>query len=325
MLGCGGFASLCHGPAQAHYRQGHPGISLTACCDPDAMRANAFRERFGYARAYTDPRQMLAAEKPDAVVVAVPPAATCEAALPVIDYGCSLLIEKPPGLTLAELHRLVSAAETSGARALVAFNRRTMPVMGQASRILLRDFPPEAVDFIDYEMIRSNRWNEDFSTTAIHGVDALLFLARAPYQSVALGYQAQRDHDRLAVNVLLEARSSAGSRLKLTILPAAGRDLESIRIHGANRSLLISLPTSPRSAETGSLEFWQGGALIESYSDRECSMVERMGIVGELDALLGGAPPARIATPTLTACVQQVAIMEAIRLGRPTQAFSNSP
>ena len=46
---------------------------------------------------------MLTAERPDAVVVAVPPAMTCRIASLVLERGIRVLIEKPPGMTTAEL------------------------------------------------------------------------------------------------------------------------------------------------------------------------------------------------------------------------------
>jgi predicted dehydrogenase len=259
---------------------------------------------------------MLAAEKIDAVVMAVPPVATCESALLIIARGVPLLLEKPPGLTMAELNRLIASAEAHRAIVQVGFNRRMMPVMERAMEILESEFPVKSVAHIEYEMIRSNRWNEDFSTTAIHSLDALRFLARAPYQMAELRYHHHQDGDRAATSVRLDAETTQGTRLGLTIQPVAGRNAESIRIHGVGRSLSINLPASPLSEDEGTIELWAGGKLSEKFSDHGQEMVERMGIVGELATFVHAVRIGAPVTPTLVACSQQVALMEAIRSRR---------
>ena len=67
-IGCGEHAASSHGPAQARYAAEHPDVVLAACSDLDPARAERHRERFGFARGYSDPWAMLEAERPDAVV-----------------------------------------------------------------------------------------------------------------------------------------------------------------------------------------------------------------------------------------------------------------
>src|SRR5208283_4016601 len=165
---------------------------------------------------------MLSAERPDAVVMAVPPAVACAAACPVLERGFPLLLEKPPGLTAAELDRLVAAAGRGGGRAQVAFNRRHMPVMQRALEILAGAFRRGSVERIDYDMIRHERWDPDFSTTAIHAIDAALVLARAPFRSAEIRYQALRRGDLEAADVDIEARCSPGPRVLVRIRPVSG-------------------------------------------------------------------------------------------------------
>jgi predicted dehydrogenase len=314
LVGCGEFARLCHGPALQVLAQRDAGVLLAACCDSDLARAAAFQTPFGFARAYADPGQMLEREKPDGVIVAVPPAVTCGVAVPILERGVPTLLEKPPGLTLAELERLRAAARAGGALVQVAFNRRTMPVLHRAMELLSVHFPPSSVQRIDYEMIRSQRWNEDFSTTAIHGVDALLYLARTGFRAVELRYQELGERGRAAFAVVMEAELAGGNHATLFIQPAGGFNRETVRIHGVGRSLVIAVPASPLSPEAGTLELWVDGHQTESFSDRGRTMVERMGILGELQqfvAALGGRGPL---VPGLQDCVAPVAIMEAIRL-----------
>ncbi|NES12996.1 Gfo/Idh/MocA family oxidoreductase [Micromonospora sp. PPF5-17] len=69
------------------------------------------------ARVLTDHRAMLAATRPDVVVVCTPPHTHLPIALDVLDAGADLLLEKPPVLDLAE-HRALAAASAATRRAV---------------------------------------------------------------------------------------------------------------------------------------------------------------------------------------------------------------
>jgi predicted dehydrogenase len=317
MVGCGAFARLCHGPAQRGYRAASPDAELAACCDADPQRAREYAADFGFARSYSDCLEMLSAEGPDAVVMAVPPAATCAAARPVLERGFPLLLEKPPGLTTAELEGLVAAAGKGGGGAQVAFNRRHMPVVRRALDILGRAFPPESVELIDYEMIRHERWDPDFSTTAVHALDAALVLARSPFRSAEIRYEVRRSGGREATDVTLEAQCACGARVLLRIRPVSAENTETATIHAGDQSLVLRIPISPQSPGDGSAEHWSGRTLAASFSDRDLGPVDRLGVLAEtgafLDAVRSGGP----FHPRLEDCRQQVALMEAIRARRP--------
>ena len=72
LIGCGGMATHGHGPAFQKYAAENNQVYLAGCCDVDAVKAEEFRKRFGFARAYTDMDEMLRTEKPDAVSLIVP-------------------------------------------------------------------------------------------------------------------------------------------------------------------------------------------------------------------------------------------------------------
>ena len=313
MIGCGGFAQLCHGPSQRRLSAHRPDVELAACCDTDAGRAQAYGDAFGFARHYTDSLAMLAAEKPDAVILAVPPAFTCRAASLVLERGFPLLLEKPPGMSPAELDRLIAAATAGRAPAQVAFNRRYMPILRQARGVLDAHFPSGGVSRIDYEMVRCERWDPDFSTTAIHAVDATLFLARGPFLAAELHFQPQRRGDHETANVLIDAECASGCRALVNIQPVVGRNAETARIHALGQSLVLNIPASPLSDESGSLEFWRGNALVTAARDGAGDVGERFGILGETEAFLNAVGTGAGFAPRLQDCRQQVALMEAIR------------
>jgi predicted dehydrogenase len=315
MIGCGGFAQLCHGPSQRRIAASDPEVQWVACCDTDPGRAQAYARSFGFRRFYTDSLAMLGAEKPDAVIMAVPPPVTCAAAVPVLERGFRVLLEKPPGLTTAELERLIAAA-AGGSQVQVAFNRRRMPVLLKAREILDAEFPLAPVGRLDYEMVRFDRWDEDFSTTAIHAVDAALFLARSPVCDAEFRFQDQDHGRRTTANVELNATCASGLSIQITIQPVAGRNAEFARISSVGRTLIVKVPASPVPEERGALEFWRGNVRVEAIADDARDTGERFGVLGETEDFLNAVRSGSAFTPNLQECRQQVVLMEAMRLRR---------
>ncbi len=313
MVGCGDFALLCHGPAQRKYAALHRDTELSACCDRDADRALEYSKAFGFKRYYRDIPSMFAAERPDAVVLAVPPARTCEVASEVITYGIPVLLEKPPGLTNSELGRLVAVAEKSRTRVQVAFNRRYMPIMRQAKGILDTEFQAAPLGRIDYEMNRFNRWDPDFSTTAIHALDAVLHLAKSPIRTAELHFQQQQDGNQQTMNISMEAGCVSGTQVRLNIQPVSGHNSEVARIHAVGRSLIIHIPCSALSDAVGSLEYWRNDRCVTTFTDSGADSVERLGVYGETEAFLSAVRTGAEPAPGLRDCSQQVVLMEAIR------------
>jgi myo-inositol 2-dehydrogenase / D-chiro-inositol 1-dehydrogenase len=291
----------------------HPDVELAGCCDPDPIRAQTYGETVGYRRSYSDIGTMLKAEMPDAIVMAVPPEHTCTIAAPILEKGLPVLLEKPPGISSAELRRLTLAAEGRGLGAQVAFNRRYMPIMLKALEILRSEFTEPFSGHILYEMARYDRWDPDFSTTAIHAFDAVLMLAGSPFRAAELEIRPVRQGSRETANAQLEAECVSGARVSLSVHPVSGRNLESIEIHAVGQSISMSIPTSPGAKDCGRLEHWRGDETVAEFTDQSCDMVERLGIFGETKAFIDAVRTGAALAPSLNECTQQVSLMEALR------------
>ena len=176
VIGCGWVSSACHGPAYLEYARSHADVILSACCDIDPRRAEDFRDQFGFQRAYTNYVELLEKERPQAVALNVPPQWISAIGCDILQRGYPLLSEKPPGLNLVEIDRLIAAARSSGVIHQVAFNRRFTPLTRHLKR-MLDELGPATIQHIQYEMVRVARADPDFSTTAIHGLDLVRFLA----------------------------------------------------------------------------------------------------------------------------------------------------
>ncbi len=76
------------------------------------------------------------AHQPDAVVVSNPTALHLEVAIPAVEQGCHLLLEKPVSHSLEGLDVLRQAAEKSRSRILVGFQFRYHPALRKAADLI---------------------------------------------------------------------------------------------------------------------------------------------------------------------------------------------
>jgi myo-inositol 2-dehydrogenase/D-chiro-inositol 1-dehydrogenase len=312
-VGCGEHATGSHGPALVLYATSHPGTRLVACCDLDPGKAERYRARFGFARAYTDMRRMLDAERPDAVSLVVPVERTCELACPILEWGFPLLLEKPPGRTVAEVDRMIAAA--GGVVHQVAFNRRFAPLVRELKRRL--DAIGSPLQHIRYEMTRVDRRDPDFSTTAIHGIDAVRFLAGSDYAEVRFRYQPLAGGGPGVANVFLDAVMASGATAHLAFCPLAGVVVERAAVHARGHTFELHLgiwdsvdaPGRVRHFEQGRLQREVAG---DSVAERDAPFVHG-GFYGEYEAFLVALREGRPPSPSLEEARQSVAVMECIR------------
>ncbi|MFM9080328.1 MAG: Gfo/Idh/MocA family protein, partial [Opitutaceae bacterium] len=97
-------------------------VELVAAMDVDAARAAAFTAKWGIAGTFTNYTEMLAATRPDLVIIASPPALHLGMSVAAMEAGAWVWCEKPLCGSLADLD--VLAAATSSTRAWVAWTAR---------------------------------------------------------------------------------------------------------------------------------------------------------------------------------------------------------
>ena len=129
-IGCGGQASLL----QANLPQ-IGAIDFVATCDLDRDKAERNARRFGAPKAYTDFRDMIEAERPDAVGICGPPQMHHQLGIACLELGCHIFLEKPPAITAAQTRELVDAAEKAGKMGMVATHWRHAPAHQMARRL----------------------------------------------------------------------------------------------------------------------------------------------------------------------------------------------
>jgi myo-inositol 2-dehydrogenase / D-chiro-inositol 1-dehydrogenase len=318
-VGCGEHAHAVHGPSQARLARERPGLVLAACCDKDAARAEAYRTAFGFGNAYSDLEKMLEAERPDAVVLVVPVETTVPVATTLLSRGIPTLLEKPPGATAPEVDRLIAAAGEGGRGGQpvshqVAFNRRYVPLVQELRRRLEVMGP---LQHLHYEMVRVDRRDPDFSTTAIHGIDAVRCLAGGDYASARFSFREMRELGPGVANIFVDATLLSGATAHLAFCPVAGAVLERVTAHVHGHTFFLHVPMWGGADSPGRLLHFEGGRLVEDLDGATVgdgtALFELGGFYREtaafLDALASGQPPA----PDLRASRQSVELAECLR------------
>jgi predicted dehydrogenase len=88
--------------------------TVVAVTDIDSARSRAFAGEYGIAASYDTLAELLAVARPGLVHVCTPPGSHAELALSCLQAGSSVLVEKPPALSLAELATVTQAQGKDG-------------------------------------------------------------------------------------------------------------------------------------------------------------------------------------------------------------------
>jgi predicted dehydrogenase len=175
-----------------------PGAVMAGVFDDDPARLAHVASELG-VRAFRSRDELL--ENVDAAVVAVPTTVHSEVALPAIDAGVHLLIEKPIAVTLDEAERIVAAAAA----------KKLVVATGHVERFngALRACEPYLEDprFIEsHRLAPFNPRGTDVAVVLdlmIHDIDLVLGLVGWPVESV----------DSIGVPVLTGSADIANARL----------------------------------------------------------------------------------------------------------------
>jgi predicted dehydrogenase len=101
-----------------------------------AASAGRYARAYGFARATSDWRDLLADPKVQAVVIASPQSSHREIALGAFAAGKPVFCEKPLGASLEDAKSMVAAAEASGKANMVGFNYVRTPATQFVRRLL---------------------------------------------------------------------------------------------------------------------------------------------------------------------------------------------
>lgn len=172
-----------------------PGVELVAVVDRDLERAASVTAKYG-GRPVADTLALIDARL-DAVVVAVPTEAHHDVAVPLLERGVSVLVEKPLARSLDEADRIVAAAAKSGATLAVGHTERHNPAVAAAGAFVdrprfievhrLGTFPGRSLDIdVVFDLM-------------IHDLDVVLSIVAADVASIeAVGIPVLTDRVDIA-------------------------------------------------------------------------------------------------------------------------------
>ena len=188
VIGCGG-----RGRGHMKILSEFDDVSLVAVCDlVEASRNNA-GDMFNVSARYENIEALLDSEALDAIFVATPAHLNGEAALPCFERGIHTLLEKPPGMSVAETTGLRDAAERTGAKGMVGWNRRFHPIIAEAKRQvtargsvtqIVGEFHKSITRLAQYGKFPEHLMDNMFLETPIHALDAIRYIAEGDVQEV---------------------------------------------------------------------------------------------------------------------------------------------
>jgi len=317
VIGCGGQASLLQANLPLI-----ESIEFAAACDLDRAKAERNARRFGAMDVYTDYREMIAVQAPDAVAIVGPPQMHHELGLACLDLGCHIFLEKPPALTAAETKELADAATRAGRMGMVATHWRHAPAHQMARRLADEPgFGPVLGFRCKYAAPgpKTGIWGTDSAVRGyllgqvIHPVDCMRFLVGS---EVAEVYAAIAELPDGTTSYAVSFRFASGAvgtmnlfggthslMMETAIIGASGRAVE---IEDAARVRYFK--EQPPLGKGGYVDspsiYWSQGNLYRGYA--------RPGYLEELqhfaDALLAGQQP----RSSLEDAWQDMRVLEAI-------------
>jgi len=244
VVGCGWVTETQHGPAYKLYESLYENTYVAACCDVVEERAKKIATQLGIPNYYTDMDIMLDTEKPDVVCLNVTVEYTAELACKILAKGYPLIVEKPPGVNMQEANKMIEAAKNIPNR--VAFNRRYMPLVQKAVETVKGWGGEDCIMDIRYRMTRVNRTEADFSSTAIHGIDLVKFIAGSPYRNINFRYLEVEGY---ATNYYLSGTMENGIIVNLDFLPVSGVITERVEINTHKGMIFVELPVNQNSCD----------------------------------------------------------------------------
>jgi myo-inositol 2-dehydrogenase / D-chiro-inositol 1-dehydrogenase len=132
LIGCGWVVQNCHLPAL----HALPDVRVVAVADTNRDLLDQVADRFHIERRYTSHQALLDDQSLEAVAICVPTQHHVDVALPAIDAGKHIFIEKPLALSLHDCDRLMERASQSTSKILLGFNMRWHRLVRQARSIV---------------------------------------------------------------------------------------------------------------------------------------------------------------------------------------------
>ncbi|MCW4019986.1 MAG: Gfo/Idh/MocA family oxidoreductase [Candidatus Bathyarchaeota archaeon] len=249
IIGAGRWANKVHYPSLAEFKD----VEIKAVCDLDENRLKQTSEKYNIEETFTDYKQMLRKTSLDAVyVIMFPvPVSHYERAEPLVEVVSHCLekkkdvfIEKPPGTSVEETRRMAEEAAANDCRTMVGFNRRFIPIVREAKRIVeARGAVTHCSATFHKNQIGQPRvWGvlDHLTADVIHSVDALRWISGSEVKKIASHVDSFRSDSINSFNALMIFENGAVGHLDSCY--TAGARTHRFEMHANGISAYVDLP-----------------------------------------------------------------------------------
>jgi virulence factor len=165
-------------------------VELAAVCEMDPARLARGADYFDLPadRRYNDLNKMLDEVKPELVYTIMGPTFVNKVAERCLAAGAHVVVEKPPGASIAEVESLIRASKAAGKQAFVCFQRRHTAVVREALR-RIHERGPVTLCLLEFhkDLVPSGPSKDGMTTLwddVVHWVDLARFMCGGKVQEV---------------------------------------------------------------------------------------------------------------------------------------------
>jgi predicted dehydrogenase len=290
LIGCGEHSELGHAVPLARYAATHPKIIvLAAACDLRMKRAEMFREKYQFGRAYQDADEMLAKENLDVCVAVVPVERIAEVGIKLLQAKMPCVVEKPLGATIADVQKLREVATSTQTTNMVSVNRRFMPFLSRGVKWAKAS---GKLRYVYCAMLRRARTEDEFLRfTAIHALDTVRFIGGEIKEAQIRTLTSRPPH-----SYAIDLQFQNGGHGRIDILPTAAMVEERYELFGEDFRVVVTSPFGPQR----SLRCYRENQLgLEEIAGSETPEDVIQGFYGEASELIEALSKGKRLTPSI--------------------------
>ncbi len=232
VIGVGAIAKISHLPILSARED----VELVGCMAKHPQSARQAQRRYAIGQAVDTVEDLIKLDL-DCAFVLSPKQEHPEQVKKLLEAGIDVFCEKPMGLTLKEAHDMAELAEKTGRTLMIGFNRRFAPVYQKAKEVY-KDQVPDVI------IAQKNRPASEYRATlenAIHMVDLMRYLSGECVSVEAHSIYTDPCYETLCTAQLQFENGTVGM---LVADRASGQWVETMEIHGHNRSVYVNAPDS---------------------------------------------------------------------------------
>lgn len=294
LVGAGAWARRMHVPAVQRLQKAGR-VVCVGVADIDPGRATEVG-RMLQAPAFADLDRLLREARMDGIALLVSPPAMASVIRRVVQERIPFLCEKPPAPDRATQEDLIG--QVGDLFHVVGYNRRFAPYL-QRAMAWMEGHPRQLVCG---HFMRSGRYDADFSSTAVHPLDTLLWMAQDDLAEARLEFVRAGQ----ARNAFLTGWTRRGIRIHLEVCPDTALAVEHYEMAGPTRAVRVAFPYCDTTDFPGGVELFEQKRRVGTFSAASLGVLPEdadvlNGILAEYEALIalvrgGRSSPATLAS-----------------------------